>query len=410
MSAVPDTIAPTGVAAGDHPAANARVIAAAGLALGAGAAWLAASIGWRQGGLLLLGGLLGVTLYHAAFGFTAHWRAFIADRRGAGLRAQMLMLAVAVVLFFPALAQGSLFGRPVGGFVAPVGISLLVGAFLFGLGMQLANGCGSGTLYTLGGGSTRMAVTLAGFVLGSLIATHHLHWWFALPTLRPVSAVGEFGLWPALALHLAVFAAVAAGVTALERRRHGAVGAAPAAAGFRLRAVWQGPWPLVGGAVGLAVLNYATLALAGHPWGITSAFALWGAKAAATAGLDVASWPYWAARAGALEASVFRDTVSLMNFGIVLGALLAAGAAGRFAPAWRVPWRSLAAAAVGGLLLGYGARLAFGCNIGAFFGGVVSGSPHGWVWLLLAFIGSAAGVRLRPWFGLPVERSARAGC
>ena len=410
MSAVPDTIAGTVATPGAPPAANLRVIAVATLALGLGAVWLAAGIGWRQGGLLLLGALLGVTLYHAAFGFTAHWRAFIADRRGAGLRAQMLMLALAVVLFFPALAQGSLFGRPVGGFVAPVGVSLLSGAFLFGLGMQLANGCGSGTLYTLGGGSTRMAVTLGGFILGSLIATHHLHWWFALPAFAPVSAVRALGLWPALVLNLGIFAAIAAGVTVLERRRHGTVGAVPAAPGFRLRNVWHGPWPLLWGAVGLAALNYATLALAGHPWGITSAFALWGAKMASAAGLDVVSWPYWQARAGALEASLFRDTVSLMNFGIVLGALLAAGAAGRFAPAWRLPWRSLAAAAVGGVLLGYGARLAFGCNIGAFFGGVASGSPHGWVWLALAFAGGAVGVRLRPWFGLPVERSPRAGC
>jgi uncharacterized protein len=51
-------------------------------------------------------------------------------------------------------------------------------------------------------------------------------------------------------------------------------------------------------------------------------------------------------------------------------------------------------------LLGYGARLAFGCNIGAFFSGIASGSLHGWVWLAAAFLGSMAGVRLRPFFGL----------
>ena len=50
-------------------------------------------------------------LYHALFGFTSAWRVFIADGRGAGLRAQMLMLAAAVLLFFPALAHGILFGQ-----------------------------------------------------------------------------------------------------------------------------------------------------------------------------------------------------------------------------------------------------------------------------------------------------------
>ena len=42
---------------------------------------------------------------------------------------------------------------------------------MFGIGMQLGGGCASGTLYTVGGGSTRMIVTLAAFVIGSVVAT-----------------------------------------------------------------------------------------------------------------------------------------------------------------------------------------------------------------------------------------------
>src|SRR5690625_4209460 len=74
---------------------------------------VAASAGLHMSLLLLLGGAFGLVLYHAAFGFTSAWRNFIVDRRGRGLRAQMLMLAVAVVLFFPVLAQGTLLGAPV---------------------------------------------------------------------------------------------------------------------------------------------------------------------------------------------------------------------------------------------------------------------------------------------------------
>jgi hypothetical protein len=55
---------------------------------------------------------------------------------------------------------------------------------------------------------------------------------------------------------------------------------------------------------------------------------------------------------------------------------------------------------VGGLLMGWGARLGFGCNIGAFVGGVASGSLHGWVWFGCALVGSLVGIRLRPLFGL----------
>lgn len=118
------------------------LIATAAIVLGA--LVIGVVFGANTGLLMIVGGLLGMVLYHAAFGFTAAWRVFITDRRGRGLRAQMVMLAVAVVLFFPALGAGTLFGTEVRGFVSPIGISVLFGAFLFGLGMQLGVGAPRG--------------------------------------------------------------------------------------------------------------------------------------------------------------------------------------------------------------------------------------------------------------------------
>jgi len=66
----------------------------------AGAWFLNLNAGFKQVLLLIVGAALGLTLYHAAFGFTAAWRVFINERRGAGLRAQMVMLTLAVLLFF----------------------------------------------------------------------------------------------------------------------------------------------------------------------------------------------------------------------------------------------------------------------------------------------------------------------
>lgn len=376
-----------------------------------GSWYLAQTVGARQAALYVVGALLGVALYHAAFGFTSAWRVFIADGRGAGLRAQMLMLAVGVALFFPALSSGTLFGTPVSGLVSPAGTSVVVGAFIFGIGMQLGGGCASGTLYTVGGGSTRMIVTLIAFIVGSLIGSAHMPFWTSLPQLKPVSLVTTLGLAPALALNWIVFALIAAITVVVEKRRHGRLVAShvqPAHASPWL----HGPWPLAAGALALVVLNFATLALSGRPWGVTSAFALWGAKAASLIGVDTASWAYWStkANAAALAAPLSRDVTSVMDIGIVLGAMLAAALAGRYAPVWRVPLRSLVAAVAGGLLLGYGARLAYGCNIGAYFSGIVSGSLHGWLWLVAAFAGNVYGTRLRPLFGLEVERLKPTAC
>jgi uncharacterized membrane protein YedE/YeeE len=97
-----------------------------------------------------------------------------------------------------------------------------------------------------------------------------------------------------------------------------------------------------------------------------------------------------------------------MDFGIILGALLASTLAGKFAPVWKISARSAAAAVIGGLLLGYGARIAYGCNIGAYFSGIASGSLHGWLWMVAAFAGNVAGTQLRPLFDLNVERTQTA--
>jgi len=391
-----------GRSAAPSPAVNPRPIAAALVAVSAMTWYLSSAVAWRQGALLLVGVGAGVALYHAAFGFTSAWRVLIARGRGVGLRAQLLMLAVTCTVFYPVLAHGRFFGQAVRGSVAPVGLPVVVGAFLFGVGMQLGGGCASGTLYTAGGGSVRMLVTLASFIAGSVIGVMHMPLWEHAPTWGPISLVATFGAWTALVITLAVFGLAAWISIVFERRRHGAfepllvspVGARPI----------SGPWPLAAGALALASVNVATLALAGRPWGVTSAFALWGSKALATAGVGVAAWPYWqpAAQAAALRGSIAGDVTSVMDVGIMLGALAAAGLAGQFAPTWRVPTRSVVASVIGGLLLGYGARIAYGCNIGAFFSGVASSSVHGWVWFVAAFAGSIFGTRLRPLFGLRV--------
>ena len=356
----------------------------------------------RQAMLFLVGGLLGMTLYHSSFGFTGGWRRLVVEKRGGAVRAQMLMVAIAAIVFIPLLAQGSAFGQPLAGAVAPVGVSVVVGAAMFGLGMQLGGGCGSGTLFTVGGGSARMLVTLVFFILGALLGTAHLPWWQGLPSLPTISLGTTLGAPLAVVVTLVGLAAVAAVTVLIERSAHGALERPSKPKTQGLSRLLQGPWPLVGAGVALALLNIATLLIAGHPWSITYGFGLWGAKIAQSVGVPVADWTFWKspAQALALNRSVLFDVTSVMDFGTLLGAALAAGLAGKFAPRASLPLLSVLAAAIGGVLMGYGARLSFGCNIGALFSGIASGSLHGWVWFACAFIGSFVGIWLRPVFGM----------
>lgn len=347
--------------------------------------------------LFVVGLALGLALYHATFGFTGAYRRLIHTGDMSGVVAQAAMLALATLLFAPILATGEIFGHSASGAVAPVSVAMLTGAFIFGIGMQLGGGCASGTLFLAGGWDSRMVVTLVFFCTGSWLATLDMDWWRSLPGFGAVSLGREFGFGVAAAMQIAALAGILGGLWAL---------------GFRIkRPVWgpidrrrllRGPWPLLLGGLALALLNWAVLLIAGHPWGVTWGFTLWGAKTAAALGWDPATSEYWSVawRAGALDQSIFANSTSLMNIGIVLGAMGAAALAGKLRRPARIAARPFLAAVVGGLMLGYGARLAYGCNIGAFFSGVASTSLHGWAWIVAAIVGNIIGVRLRPFFRL----------
>ncbi len=241
---------------------------------------IARAVDIHQAVLYGLGGLLGIALYHASFGFTGGWRRFSVEKLGRAMRAQLLMIGIAAAAFIPLLAIGAPLGTPIVGAVAPVGVSVLVGAFMFGLGMQLGGGCGSGTLFTVGGGSARMLLTLMFFIVGAVIGTAHLPMWLELPSMPPMSLGTEFGIWGGLGVTFAGLALVALITIWVEKRAHGSIETAPVAPRAGFARLLHGPWPLVGTGILLAGLNVATLLSAGHPWSITFGFGLWGAKIA----------------------------------------------------------------------------------------------------------------------------------
>ncbi|MEP1443350.1 MAG: YeeE/YedE family protein [Hyphomicrobiales bacterium] len=369
----------------------ALVIAAANLA------------GQKQALAVLIGGLAGFALYHASFGFTAAWRRIFAEKRGVGLRYQFLLIIITCAVAYPLIAY-----TDARGFVLPISMGMLFGSFLFGFGMQFGGGCGSGTLFVAGGGSTRMCITLLFFVIGSVLGTMHLHWWNSFAFPEPIQntfgigdkfsygMISQLGPLNAFLILVSILGAIALWSIWYEKRNHGKLEAPRKTTSFI-----KGPWSPLAGAVALAIVGILTIVVVGRPWGVTWAFALWGAKGAHFMGVDVLGWPFWSGwKANAVENTVFKDTTSVMNFGIMAGALAAAGLAAKFKPLWTLSKIDISTAIFGGLLMGYGARLAYGCNIGAYLGGLVSGSVHGWAWAVMAFLGSCLAVLLKRRLGL----------
>jgi uncharacterized membrane protein YedE/YeeE len=337
--------------------------------------FLVMAVSVRQAALLLVGVGMGAALAGARFGFTTGWRNLIERRDPRGVTGQVLLLALASLAALPLLGRFSELHAALG----PPSVSLLVGAFVFGLTMQIADGCGSGTLYKAGLGVPLNMAILPLFALGSFLGSVHLDKWLSLGQIEPVSLAAEFGTGGAMALTLgllalvllAVRAWVGAGQPWLERR-------------------WA--W----GAAALAVLATLNLLLAGQPWGVVYGFGLWAAKLSTALDLFApAANPFWsqAGNAQRLGQTVLMDVTTITNIGILGGALWVSTQAARTNPP--LTPRQWAVGLAAGFVMGYSSRLAFGCNIGAMLSGISTGSLHGWLWAPLAFAGTLIGVRVR---------------
>ena len=338
------------------------------------------SIATRQALLFVVGIGMGAALAGARFGFTTGWRQLIEDRDPRGVSGQVLLLGLGALMAMPLMSSFPELKAALG----PPSVSLLLGAFVFGITMQIADGCGSGTLYKAGMGIPLNAAILPLFALGSFLGSVHLHHFLALGQTAPVGFVDEAGTGGALLITLVLLLLV-----------------------IGLVRLWVGPgkewidrrW--VKGAIALAVLATLNLLLAGQPWGVVYGFGLWAAKAAVAGGVfDPATNPFWsqAGNAERLGQSLLLDVTSITNIGILAGALWVASrnSGERSKPLSGKQW---AIGLLAGFIMGYSSRLAFGCNVGAMLSGITTGSLHGWLWVPAAFAGSLIGVRLRRRYG-----------
>lgn len=341
---------------------------------------VALAAGLRFGMLLLIGLGFGIALEGFRFGFAGPWRALILRREVTGVLAQLLAIGIVAVVAIPLLSaqDGVLVGAH-----APIGWAMLGGAFVFGIAMQVVLGCGSGTLVNAGSGNPVGLLALPFFAIGSFAGAFHLIWWTDLGTLQPLVLSGATGLGVTLAL-LAALALVLLFIAAPGSRR------LPAR-------LWLA-------ACAIALLAIGNLVIAGQPWGVVYGLGLWAAKGAVAMGADLSGSAFWMADANALRLgqSIFTDVTSLTNIGIIAGAAIVAvwRVGGLSAQLPRLPARAWVAVIAAGFLMGYSSRLAFGCNVGAFFSGISTGSLHGWAWFVMAFLGAMIGVRLRPALGL----------
>lgn len=336
------------------------------------------SVSVRQSILYLIGIGMGATLAGARFGFTTGWRQLADSRDPKGSIGQIVLLLVALTLSIPLLANFPELSAALG----PPSISLLIGAFIFGMSMQIADGCGSGSLYKAGMGIPLNVGILPLFAIGSFLGSVQLDQWLALGQLDPVNLVTVLGATQTVILSWVLLLATGFGIWWWCNK--------PAV-------IFEKRW-VIGGIL-LAILATLNLLVAGQPWGVVYGFGLWAAKIAYSAGFfDPGSNPFWS-QAGNLEIlsqSVLLDVTSITNIGILSGALWISSSRNEsHKPLTNQQWMI---GLIAGFVMGYSSRLAFGCNIGGMVSGISTGSLHGWIWVPMAFAGTLIGIKLRKRF------------
>jgi len=154
-------------------------------------------------------------------------------------------------------------------------------------------------------------------------------------------------------------------------------------------------WTYLVGAVLISLLQIVTLVTTGNPLGVSTGFTNWGAWLYKIMGGNNTSYYFTSREAQAtLNGGFFNDLVSIRNLGIIFGALLATLLASQFRIKKIKSVKQIIGAILGGLLMGYGARIALGCNIGALYSGISSLSLSGWVYAIFLFLGAIVGSKV----------------
>lgn len=159
--------------------------------------------------------------------------------------------------------------------------------------------------------------------------------------------------------------------------------------------VFYQPWPAWFGGLLLGFLNFLEFAFK-KPWGITTSESRWTGWILYTLGIQIDSssrWLYYQQYKTLLHPPLLEGG-TLIDIGIIVGAFISALLAYDFKIRIPVKKSRLVQGFIGGVFMGYGARMAMGCNIGGFFSAVPQLALNGWVFFMGLLIGGYLGSKV----------------
>lgn len=150
-------------------------------------------------------------------------------------------------------------------------------------------------------------------------------------------------------------------------------------------------------------LSALYFALTHTVWAVTGEFTRLGGDLLLLLDIDATSWQYF--QLVKLQDATWSRSDGWIVWGMFMGALIMVLLSNSFKIRLPQQKRRYVQGFVGGIIAGFGARMALGCNLAAFFTGVPQFSLHSWIFIIATGIGTFWGARLsqqRWWKGRPL--------
>lgn len=375
---------------------------------------------------LLTGLFFGYILTRSRFGFAGGVKKIYITGEGSLTKALLVMFAVTIIAMaglqwaaaadgavVKYLVEGDLVKIPASGSVKVLNLATIIGGFIFGMGMMLAGGCASGTLTDLGEGAVRSAIALVFFAIGSVPGLKALHA-FDQSALADFSTIvylpHYFGYIGATVISLLLLLGLYMLTRKYEsfRRQEGhfeelefakedlPIEESEDDSFFSFKTYhkfFKERWTFMTGGFLLALMFMFVVNTTGKDWGVTSAYARWGVALFDSLGFDMTG-PAYASYLEVVREGLINDGGTIRNIAIIFGSAIAFLLAGKFSFDLNFKLKDAGYYALGGLMMGFGARLAKGCNIGALYSAIANFSLHGWAFLVALSLGGIFALKI----------------
>lgn len=383
---------------------------------------------------LLIGCGLGYALTRAYMGFAG------SVNRAYKTGSTKLMRTLMFMFFITCLISIAFFFKQdpttYGLWINPINLGLIVGAIMFGFGMSFSSCCASGVLTDLITGLPRALTTLIFFGMGVFLGfpvQNTAQWvkksWITspvgekftggvfLPDLFKWDGVeGYLGaiLLTALFCGIVVFFAYRYENSRLKNKTfkghdmekvQDQIAVTLDDNDYNLLSdkaydrLFVKPWTMKQGAIVIAILFTILMGVTKAGWGASTPYGIWFGKFLMIFGVSADSLAAFAKmKPDAYLQPFFQNAVSVQNFGIMVGTCIYLLTAGIFKKTFmsemHITFKEILLYALGGICMGFGTRLANGCNVGALYTPIANFSLSGWIFLAFMVVGGIAGNKL----------------